>query len=63
MVDEKKIAINPAYELSFLKKPEQEVLLMTMDYEQATPSLSQAQRMKKPRHEGKLTEDSTRWIS
>lgn len=58
MVDEKKIALNPAYELSFLKKPEQEMLLMTMDYEQATPSLSQAQRMKKLSQEGKLTEDA-----
>ena len=58
MVDEKKIALNPAYELSFLKKSEQEMLLMTMDYEQATPSLSQAQRMKKLSQEGTLTEDS-----
>ena len=58
MVDEKKIALNPAYELSFLKKSEQEMLLMTMDYEQATPSLSQAQRMKKLSQEGTLTEDA-----
>jgi len=58
MVDEKRIALNPAYELSFLKKPEQEMLLMTMNYEQATPSLSQAQRMKKLSQEGKLTEDA-----
>lgn len=58
MVDEKKIALNPAYELSFLKKSEQEMLLMTMDYEQATPSLSQAQRMKKLSPEGTLTEDT-----
>ena len=58
MVDEKKIALNPAYELSFLKKSEQEMLLMTMDYEQATPSLSQAQRMKKLSQEGTLTEDT-----
>ena len=56
--DEKKIAVNPAYELSFLKKSEQEMLLMTMDYEQATPSLSQAQRMKKLSQEGTLTEDT-----
>lgn len=47
MVDEKKIAFNPAYELSFLTKEEQAQLVETMDYEQATPSLSQAQRMKK----------------
>lgn len=58
MVDEKKIALNPAYELSFLKKEEQEMLRMTMDYEQATPSLSQAQRMKKMSQEGTLTEDT-----
>ena len=44
MVDEKKIAFNPAYELSFLKKEEQVDLLDAMDSEQATPSLSQAQR-------------------
>ena len=58
MVDEKKIALNPAYELSFLKKSEQEMLLTTMDYEQATPSLSQAQRMKKMSQEGTLNEDT-----
>lgn len=58
MVDEKKIAINPAYEISFLKKKEQEMLLETIDYEQATPSLSQAQRMKKMSQEGTLNEDS-----
>lgn len=57
MVDEKKIAFNPAYELSFLTKEEQETLMETMDYEQATPSLSQAQRMKKFSQEGKLTGD------
>ena len=57
MVDEKKIAFNPAYELSFLTKEEQAQLVETMDYEQATPSLSQAQRMKKLSQIGKLTED------
>ncbi len=57
MVDEKKIAFNPAYELSFLTKEEQETLMETMDYEQATPSLSQAQRMKKFSQEGKLSKD------
>ena len=57
MVDEKKIALNPAYELSFLKPEEQAQLVDTMDYEQATPSLSQAQRLKKFSQEGKLTED------
>ena len=57
MVDEKKIAFNPAYELSFLKPDEQQMLVETMGYEQATPSLSQAQRMKKFSQEGKLSED------
>ena len=57
MVDEKKIAFNPAYELSFLKPDEQQMLVGTMDYEQATPSLSQAQRMKKFSQDGKLSED------
>ena len=57
MVDEKEIAFNPAYELSFLKPDEQQMLVETMDYEQATPSLSQAQRMKKFSQEGKLSED------
>ena len=57
MVDEKKIAFNPAYELSFLKPEEQQMLLETMDYEQATPSLSQAQRMKKFSQDEKLTEE------
>ncbi len=54
MVDEKKIALNPAYELSFLKKEEQTQLLDAMDSEQATPSLSQAQRLKKFSQEGHL---------
>ena len=58
MVDEKKIAFNPAYELSFLTKEEQAQLVETMDYEQATPSLSQAQRMKKLSQAGKLTADA-----
>ena len=57
MVDERKIALNPAYELSFLKKKEQEQLLDAMDSEQATPSLSQAQRLKKFSQEGHLTPD------
>ena len=63
MVDEKKIAFNPAYELSFLKKEEQVDLLDAMDSEQATPSLSQAQRLKKyqPRR-GHLTLDMMRVI-
>ena len=55
MVDEKKIAFNPAVELSFLKDEEQIDLLEAMDMEQATPSLSQAQRLKKFSNEGKLS--------
>ena len=54
MVDEKKIAIGPAYELSFLKKEEQTMLLDAMNSEQATPSLNQAQRLKKFSQEGHL---------
>ena len=55
MVDEKKIAFNPAVELSYLKKEEQTDLLEAMDMEQATPSLSQAQRLKKFSNEGKIS--------
>ena len=62
MVDEKKIAFNPAYELSFLKKEEQIQLLDAMDSEQATPSLSQAQRLKKFSQEGRLSIDVMRAI-
>ena len=62
MVDEKKIAFNPAYELSFLKKEEQVDLLDAMDSEQATPSLSQAQRLKKFSQEGHLSIDVMRAI-
>ena len=62
MVDEKKIALNPAYELSFLKKEEQVDLLDAMDSEQATPSLSQAQRLKKFSQEGHLSIDVMRAI-
>ena len=62
MVDEKKIAFNPAYELSFLKKEEQVDLLDAMDSEQATPSLSQAQRLKKFSQEGRHNIDVMRAI-
>lgn len=58
MVDEKKMAFNPAYELSFLKPEEQGQLIVVMDEEQATPSLSQAQRLKKFSAEGKLGYDA-----
>ena len=55
MVDEKKISFNPAVELSFLKPQEQRDFLEAMEYAQAAPSLSQAQRMKKLSQEGKCT--------
>ena len=58
MVDSKKIAFNPAVELSYLTQEEQSKLMDTMESEQATPSLSQAQRLKKFSQEGKLTEES-----
>lgn len=58
MVDDKKIAMTPAVELSYLKPEEQTLLLETIDSEQATPSLSQAQRMKKLSQEGKLNDDA-----
>ena len=57
MVDEGKIALTPAVELSFLKKDEQEDLFATMESEEATPSLSQAQRMKTLSQSGRLDMD------
>ena len=62
MVDERKIAFNPAVELSYLKPEEQVELLDAMDSEQATPSLSQAQRLKKFSQEGHLSIDVMRAI-
>ena len=62
LVDERKIALNPAYELSFLRSGEQAALLDAMDSEQATPSLSQAQRLKRFSQEGSLTKDMMRAI-
>ncbi len=58
MVDSGKIAMTPAVEISYLKPQEQELLLETIDSEQATPSLSQAQRMKKLSQVGGLNEDT-----
>ena len=58
MVDEGQIALTPAVELSFLKKDEQENLRITMESEDATPSLSQAQRMKKLSQMGRLDMDT-----
>ena len=62
MVDERKIAFNPAYELSFLKQDEQRLLLDAMDSEQTTPSLSQAQRLKQFSQRGELTAEVMRAI-
>lgn len=58
MVDDKKIGLTPAVEISYLKPEEQAMLLTAIDSEQATPSLSQAQRMKKLSQAGKLNDDS-----
>jgi len=57
MVDEGKIGMTPAVEISYLKPDEQKLLIETIDSEQATPSLSQAQRMKRLSQEGKLNDD------
>ena len=62
MVDNRKIAFNPAVELSYLKQDEQTELLDAMDSEQATPSLSQSQRLKKFSQEGRLSIDVMRAI-
>lgn len=62
MVDDRKLAFNPAVELSFLKPEEQERLAAAMDEAQTTPSLSQAQRLKKASQEGKLTDDLLRGV-
>ena len=62
LVDEKKVAFNPAVELSYLKTEEQVLLLDAMESEQTTPSLSQAQRLKKFSQEGKLSVDMMRAI-
>ena len=58
MVDEKKISLTPAYQLAALTEPEQRLLLETIDSEQATPSVSQAQRMRKLSQTGELNEDN-----
>jgi len=57
MVDDRKIAFNPAVELSYLKPEEQTLLLDAIAAQEATPSLSQAQRLKRYSQEGKLSED------
>ena len=58
LVDERKLAFNPAVEVSYLKRDEQRMLLEAMDAEQTTPSLSQAQRLKKFSQEGRLTKEA-----
>jgi len=58
MVDEGKIGMTPAVEISYLKPEEQKLLIETIDSEQATPSFSQAQRMKRLSQEGKLSDDA-----
>lgn len=58
MVDRKEIAFSPAVELSYLKEEEQRLFLESMDYSQATPSLSQAQRIKKLSQQGACTQDA-----
>ena len=58
MVDEGKIGMTPAVEISYLKPEEQKLLIETIDSEQATPSFSQAQRMKRLSQEGKLNDDA-----
>lgn len=62
MVDQKQISFNPAVELSYLKPEEQEIFMEAMDLAQTTPSLSQAQRMKKLSQEGGFTLDAVREI-
>lgn len=58
MVDDKKISLTPAYQIATLKPEEQQMLLTAIDSEQATPSVSQAQRMRKLSQEGKLNDDT-----
>lgn len=58
LVDKGKIGVTPAVEISYLKPDEQKLLVETIDSEQATPSLSQAQRMKRLSQEGKLNDDA-----
>ena len=62
MVDQKQLSFNPSVELSYLSQPEQHDLLDAMDYAQSTPSLSQAQRLKKLSQEGTLNRDTMRTI-
>ena len=58
MVDKGKISLTPAYQLAALTKPEQELLVTTIESEQATPSVSQAQRLRRLSQSGDLNEDN-----
>ena len=62
MLDDKVIAFNPAYEAAYLKEEEQKMLIQAMDYAQASPSISQAQRMKKLSKQGRLTPEEMQSI-
>ena len=62
MVDEGKISLTPAYQIATLTEPEQRLLLETIDSEQATPSVSQAQRMRKLSQTGELNEDNGHYL-
>ena len=62
MVDQKQISFNPAVELSYLAPEEQEIFMQAMEEVQASPSLSQAQRLKKLAQEGDFTMDAAREI-
>ncbi len=58
LVDDGKIGMTPAVEISYLKPDEQKILIETIDSEQSTPSLSQAQRMRRLSQEGKFSDDA-----
>ena len=60
-MDEGKIGMTPAVEISYLTPDEQRLLIETIDSEQATPSFSQAQRMRRLSGEGKLNDDTPMW--
>lgn len=63
MVEDRKIAVTLVSEISYLKPEEQALLVETIEWEQVTPSVSQAQRMKKLRQSGELNEDATALFS
>ena len=57
LVDQGRVAVTPAVELSYLSNDEQVIVVLTIESEQASPSLSQAQRMRRLSRDGKLTDD------